>query len=336
MPDEPEHVAYVQDLVGSGKFPVAGDRFSAEELAALEDLHLQGVAEEPEYQTISSQAQEEKLERDLRRAEASEKGVGAGVAATEPPLYYALQAIPYSLGAGGTLLDRIELMRLLSALMAGLTALFTFLFVREGLPRAPWAWAVGGLGVALVPLLGFMSGAVTPEPMLYAVTAALFYCLARAFRRGLTRGQAVALGALTAVGLLTKLNFLGIAPGAILGLTVLSVRAARTQGRSAYVSLAIALAIALCPAALYVVRNLTSGAPALGFVGGAFSTVHAPLAEISYIWQLFLPRLPGMHDDFAGVFTTRQIWFDWYVGLYGWLDTTFPDWVYGSRWSPPA
>jgi 4-amino-4-deoxy-L-arabinose transferase-like glycosyltransferase len=329
VPDEPEHVAYVQALVGNGKFPVRSDGFSAEEIAALEDLRLQTVAEEPEYQTISSQAQEQKLQRDLQQAESSsEKSVGAGVAAAEPPLYYALQAIPYSLGTGGTLLDRIELMRLLSALMAGVTALFSFLFVREALARAPWAWAVGGLGVALVPLLGFMSGAVTPEPMLYAVTAALFYGLARAFRRGLTRGQAVALGALTAIGLLTKLNFLGIAPGALLGLIVLSVRAARTQGRAAYASLAIALAIALSPGALYVVRNLTSGTSALGLIPGAISTVHAPLAEMSYIWQLFLPRLPGMHDDFAGIFTTRQIWFDWYVGLYGWLDTTFPGWVY--------
>jgi hypothetical protein len=329
VPDEPEHVAYVQDLVGNGRLPASGDGFSAEEFVALEDLHLQTVAEQPQHQTISSQAQQDKLQRDLRRAESSsEKGVGAGVAASEPPLYYALQAIPYSLGAGGTLLDRIELMRLLSALMAGLTALFTFLFVREALPRTPWAWAVGGLGVALVPLLGFMSGAVTPEPMLYAVTAALFYCLARPFRRGLTRRGAMALGALTAIGLLTKLNFLGIAPGALLGLVVLSVRAARTQRRSAYVSFAIAFAIALSPGALYVVRNLTSGAPALGFIPGAFATVHAPLAEMSYIWQLFLPRLPGMHNDFAGVFTTRQIWFDWYVGLYGWLDTTFPGWAY--------
>ena len=26
--------------------------------------------------------------------------------------------------------------------------------------------------------------------------------------------------------------------------------------------------------------------------------------------------------------TSQQIWFDRYVGLYGWLDTTFPGWVY--------
>ncbi len=67
-------------------------------------------------------------------------------------------------------------MRLLSALMAGLTAFFAYLFVREALPGAPWAWAVGGLGVALAPLLGFMSGVVNPDAMLVAVSAATFYC----------------------------------------------------------------------------------------------------------------------------------------------------------------
>ena len=120
------------------------------------------------------------------------------MATSEPPLYYALQTIPYYLGSAGTLLDQLELMRLLSALMAGLTALFTFLFVRESLPTAPWAWTVGGLGAALYPLLGFASGAVTPDAMLCAVSAAIFYCLARAFRRGLTRKLAIAIGALIA------------------------------------------------------------------------------------------------------------------------------------------
>ena len=198
---------------------------------ALEDLRLQTVAEEPEYQTIASRASSASSSRISTVAESSpQKGGYAGVAASQPPLYYTLEAIPWGLGAGGTLLDRIELMRLLSALMAGLTALFTFLFVREALPRVSWAWAVGGLGVALVPLLGFMSGAVNPDSMLYAVTAALLYLLARAFRRGLTRTQAIALGALTAVGLMTKLNFVGVAPGALVGLTVLSVRARARRG----------------------------------------------------------------------------------------------------------
>ncbi|HXN37318.1 MAG TPA: DUF2142 domain-containing protein [Solirubrobacteraceae bacterium] len=330
-PDEPVHVAYVRYLAETGRLPTRTGSLSFEEAIALEGVHLQTVAKRPENQTISTQAQQETLEQDLQLGKSSpEKGGSyAGAAAAQPPLYYALQAIPYALGAGGTLLDRVELMRLLSAVMGGLTALFAFLFVREALPRVPWAWTVGGLGVALVPLLGFESGAVNPDSMLFAVTAALFYCLARAFRRGMTRGHALVLGALIAVGLLTKLNFIGIAPGALLGLALLSVREARRRGPTAYVSFALAAAIAISPVLAYALVHIASGARTLGIVSRGVATTHgSPLQELSYIWQLYLPRLPGMHDDFPGIFTARQIWFNWYVGLYGWLDTTFPAWVY--------
>jgi hypothetical protein len=339
VPDEPEHVAYVKQLAETGRLPTSAGRLSLEEQTALEDLRLQTVAQEPEYQPISSRAQQQQLERDLPPGERA-PGPGyesAGVATSQPPLYYALQAIPYSLGADGTLLDRLALMRLFSALMGGLTALFSFLFVREALPGTRWAWVLGGLGVALVPLFGFMSGAVNPDAMLFAVTAALFYCLARAFRMGLTRTRALVLGAVIATGFLTKLNFLGIAPGALLGLTLLSMRAARTVGHTAYRWLAFALAIALSPALVYIAGHLASGAPALGIVTSALNTTHgSKLVELSYIWQLYLPRLPGMHDDFAGLFTARQIWFKGYVGLYGWLDTPFPDWVYRLALIPAA
>jgi predicted membrane protein DUF2142 len=339
VPDEPEHVAYVKVLAEANRLPTQSGKFSLEEGVALEDLRLQTVAEQPENQSISSRAQQEKLERDLKRDDGPpEEGAEyAGVAASQPPLYYALEAIPYTLGRGGTLLDRIELMRLLSALMGGLTALFTFLFVREALPRVSWPWTVGGLGVALVPLLGFMSGAVNPDSMLYAVTAAVFYALARGFRRGLSRASAITLGALIAIGLMTKLNFVGIVPGALLGLVVLSVREDRTLGRAAYVSLALALAVAISPAVVYVLAHVASGAPALGIVSSAIHfTRGSPLKEISYIWQLYLPRLPGMHQDFAGIFTAKQIWFKGYVGLYGWLDTPFPGWVYELALLPAA
>jgi 4-amino-4-deoxy-L-arabinose transferase-like glycosyltransferase len=338
-PDEPEHMAYVKVLAEAHRLPTQAGGFSREETVALEDLHLQTVAEEPEHQPISSRAQAERLQHDL----AVDKGgpqpgsESAGVAASEPPLYYALQVIPYSLGAQGTLLDSVALMRVFSAVMGGLTALFTFLFVREALPRVRWAWMVGGLGVALVPLLGFMSGAVNPDSMLYAVTAALFYCLARAFRLGLTRGRAIALGSLIAIGFMTKLNFVGIAPGALVGLIVLGIRRTRTHGRAAYVSLALALAVAISPVALYIIAHVASGAATFGIVSSAIKVTRGSLmSELSYIWQLYLPRLPGMRSDFAGVFTARQIWFNGYVGLYGWLDTTFPGWVYDFALIPAA
>jgi 4-amino-4-deoxy-L-arabinose transferase-like glycosyltransferase len=338
--DEPAHFAYVQQLAETESLPDpnAGE-YSLEETVALRDLRHEQVRTRPVARTISSRAQQRTLEGDLSQPLSRRGPGGAGFASSEPPLYYALQTIPYALGSSGTILDRLELMRLLSALMGALTALFAFLFLREALPGVPWAWTVGGLGVALAPLLGFMSGAVNPDAMLFAVSAALFYCLARAFRRGLTQRLAIATGAVIAIGFLTKLNFVGLAPGAILGLILLARRQARSTGRSVYYrALAPALLIALSPGMLYGLVNVLSSRPALGIVsgeiegltGGQTSISH----ELSYIWQFFLPPLPWMHNYFVGIFTTRQIWFDGLIGRYGWGDTVFPGWVYTAALLP--
>jgi hypothetical protein len=342
-PDEPSHFAYVQLLAETGRLPSSQTAaFSPEEETVLGALDQAGVEWHPEVDTISSPAAVTQLREDLT-APLSRAGTGgAGVATSEPPGYYALETIPYYLGSSGTLLDSLELMRLLSALMAGLTAMFTYLFVREALPRAPWAWVVAGLGAALTPLVGFTSGAVTPDAMLFAVSAAIFYCLARGFRRGLTRQLAAAAGVLIAVGFLTKVNFVGIAPGVMLGLVVLGFRGLpagpdRERNRRAFGATAIAMAIAVSPVCVYALYNLIAGRPALGIVSSAINLTsgHEPLlGELSYIWQLYLPRLPGMAHDFPGLSTIRQLWFNRAVGLYGWLDTTFPPWVYSFALIP--
>jgi hypothetical protein len=331
VPDEPDHVAYVQALAETGRPPVTSARaeFSNEEIYALNDLHQGFVRFKPQFPTIASAAEQRKLQHDLDSPYPRGESVNAGVAADEPPLYYALETIPYGIGSGGDLLDRVQLMRLLSAAMAGLAALFSFLFVRELLPGAPRVWIVGGLGVALLPLLGFIAGGVNPESMLVAVSAATFYLLARAFRRGFTPRLALAIGLVTATGLLTKLNFVGLAPGVLLGLLLLSTRAAKTSRRSALIAPAIALSIASMPVLLYVLLSGSGGAAALGQISGAARGARgSALHEIEYVWQFYMPRLPGMKSYFPGILTTRQLWFNGFVGLYGWVDTVFPGWVY--------
>ncbi len=228
-------------------------------------------------------------------------------------------------------------MRLFSALFAGLTALFAYLFVREALPAEPWAWVVGGLAIALAPLLGFMSGSVNPDSMLYAVAAATFYCLARAFRRGFTIRMAVALGVVTAIGVLTKLNYSGLVPGILLGIAVLGVRAARDSRRGALQLFALAAGIGLSPGILLLVIEALGHHRLLGpFAGQTALTKGSLLAQINYIWQLYLPRIPGTVNDFPGVFTTRQFWLNGYFGLFGWRDTKFPGWVYDAALIPAA
>jgi hypothetical protein len=339
--DEPSHFAYVQQLAETASLPrSSGSAVSEEEEVALTDLHHQEVRFNPAIGTISTAGEQRRLESDLARPLARSGAGDAGVAASEPPLYYGLETIPYLLGSSGSLLDQLELMRLLSALMAAITALFAFLFLKEALPRVPWAWTVGALASALAPLLGFISGTVNPDAMLAAVCAALFYLLAAAFRRGLTVRRALAIGGLTAVGLLTKLNFVGLLPGVAVALVILAVRARRVHAREAYRALALALVVPVTPVVLYIAISLLSNHAGLGLLSsglGETTSHHGSLTgELAYIWEFFFPRLPGMPNDFPGVLPLRQIWFDRSVGVYGWLDTYFPNWVYDLALAPFA
>jgi hypothetical protein len=339
IPDEPSHFAYVQRLAETGQLPtLSNEKFPPSEYTVLNDLHYTQVRFHPERGTMSTEAEQRKLEADLAKPlERSGTEGAAGVAASEPPLYYALETIPYALASSGSTLDQAATMRLFSALLSGLTALFAFLFLREALPGARWAWTVGGLGVALMPLLGMMSGAVNPDALLFAVSTALFYCLARGFRRGITPWLAAALGAVLAIGLTAKLSFLGLVPGAVLGLLALCIAAARKSRQNALRCLALGAGIGASPVILYGLINLLSGRPIAGSFAAAItfgSKGGSLLKEIGYIWQFYLPRLPGMSHNFRGLSTTRVLWFDGLVGLYGWLDTTFPNWVYNFALVP--
>ncbi|HSZ69010.1 MAG TPA: DUF2142 domain-containing protein [Solirubrobacteraceae bacterium] len=340
LPDEPSHFAYVEHLAETGHLPSSdGEKYPPAEGVALTYLHQPEVRFSQENKPIASKAEEQTLEAWLTFPLSRSQPGDAGVAASEPPLYYALETIPYFLGSGGTVLDRLALMRLFSAVLGGLTALFAFLFVRETLPGTRWAWTIGGLGVALTPILGMMSGAVNPDALLFAVSSCLFYCLARAFRRGLTPRLAVVTGAVIATGLMTKLIFLGLAPGAIFALFALTLREARLSRRVAYRSLALALLVAAAPVGLYLLDDALSAQSTLkflstgtGFVGSAHRSIEG---AISYIWQFYLPRLPGMTPAFHGI-GGPQIWFEQVVGKYGWLDTTFPAWVLKAALAPVA
>jgi 4-amino-4-deoxy-L-arabinose transferase-like glycosyltransferase len=334
VPDEQAHFAYVEELARTHRLPSSSTQeYAPDEVTALEDLEAPRVSLQPDQQPIDSHAQQQKLASEVAGAVAtSSPGIGAaGAAASEPPLYYALETIPYELGASGGVLDQLTLMRLLSALMAGISTLFVFLFLRETLPSSPRAWTLAGLGVAFLPLLGFISGAVNPDSMLCALSAAIFYCLARAFRRGLTPRLGIAIGTLTALGFLTKLNFLGLAPGILLGLVLLTKRCAQDLGRRAGArTLAPALAIASSPVWAYALINTLSHHKPLGIASSVIAVTashHSLLGEASYIWQLYLPRLPGMHVDFADISPIRELWFNGLVGQYGFEDTFFPRWV---------
>jgi 4-amino-4-deoxy-L-arabinose transferase-like glycosyltransferase len=329
--DEPWHYEYVEYVAAHGRPPApTPPRLSPSVQVVTEDLDLGRVAGAPENGTIWSGAERGRLERDLAHVRSQDGNGGSYADVPEPPLYYALEAVPFTLARGASVLDRLALMRLLSALLTGVTVLGVFLFLREALPAHPWTWTVGALGVAFLPLFALMGGGLNPDNLLYATAAWLFLAFARIFRRGFTQRRAAAVGGLLAIGFLTKMNFVGLVPGALAGLVVAAVREEGGLRPRALRLPLLALAIAAAPAVVLMLLNVAAwDRPAFGL--GAYSTsdLHPTLSQgFAYAWEFYLPPLPGMTHVTATTFSTRDVWFEGFVGNFGWIDTRFAGWVY--------
>jgi hypothetical protein len=333
VPDEQTHVAYAQQIAEAGRPPVKrGEEELAPELAAtMLAVRFGWIGAPRRVPGLWSSLQQQQLERVLHAGLPRHGNDDAGAADPEPPFYYGLAAIPYKLATGATLLDRITLMRGLSALMAGFTALLMFLFVRECLPGRPWAWTVGGVGAAFVPLFGFVSGGVTPDALLFAVCAALFLALARAFRRGMTMRRAVGIGALLALGAVTKINFYGLVPGAAIAVVLAArmsegawnARVARLVATTAVVAV-VPFAVLMLLDALVWERTLI-----LLRTPSAIHEEHGNLAgQLSYLWQVYFPRLPGQRTAFPELSPFYFLWVEGFLGRFGWVSVTYPSWAY--------
>jgi 4-amino-4-deoxy-L-arabinose transferase-like glycosyltransferase len=340
VPDENSHFAYAQYLAETGKPPPqgSGSSYSPQEVVALTYLHFYETVGDPRGRGILTPAENRALRSALATHPSPRSGGGPSSATNQPPLYYALAAIPYWLSPSHDILGRLAVMRLLSALLAAATVLTVFLFLRELLPGSSWAPTAGALMVAFQPMVGFIAAGVQGDNLLYLASALTFLALTRAYRQGLTRRRALAIGAATAVGLLTKLTFLALVPGIALALLLVGWRAL-PEGRLRALRLTLtAVAVAAVPLLAYGLLNLTvwhrGTALAAGTVGATNSSLpHGGTVtlgqSLAYTWQLYLPRLPFMsHDYFPSGSPVVHVWFDGLVGRFGWLDYTFPGWVY--------
>jgi hypothetical protein len=348
VPDENAHYAYVQQIAERGTVPRhvrPEGRLSPAEDSTLGAIDFYEVVGEAHNLVPFSQLQQDALEV-VQWAPLATRGDGDALSATDnPPVYYAVQAIPYKL-TGGSVLDRLAVMRVVSALMGAATILLVFLFLRELLPARPWAWSAGALVAALQPLFGFMSGGVNNDDLLYLVSAGVLWSIARAFRRGLTPATGALLGAFLGVGLVSKLTLLGFVPAAALAVALLVRRGlaerrpeggdgAASGGRlrrtPALAGAAWAAGLTVAPIAIYTLLNRevwhrTTIAGGLGVSSTGTAVHHSSLAEeLSHIWQLYLPHL-----WMRAQFTYLPLWKTWFTGLVGrlgWLDYEFPLWV---------
>jgi len=335
VPDENAHYAYVAQVAERGTVPrpAREEMLSPAEEGTLEAIGFYGVIGEPHDPAPFSQRQQQAIEA-VARKQLSTRGYGDALTATNnPPLYYVLEAIPYKLAAGGTVLDRLAAMRVLSALMGAVTVLLVYLFLMELLPGRRWAWSVGALMVAFQPLFGFMSGGVNSDDLIYLMGAGVLWAVARMFRRGLTPANGAMIGVFLGLGLVTKFTLLGFIPAVALAVALGLWRAWPQQRARALRGAAWATGLTAAPVLAYLALNhlvWKRGALPGGIGSVSSGSATGPRfsfgAELSHIWQLFLPPL-GMRHQFAYV-PLQRTWFKGFIGRFGWLDYTFPEWVY--------
>ena len=193
-----------------------------------------------------------------------------------------------------------------------------------------WTWPAGALLVAFQPMFGFLSGGVNNDDLLFLTAAGVMWALARAFRHGLTPATGALLGGFLGAGLVSKLTIAAFIAPAVLALALLVLGAPGERRRSALRGALWACALTAAPIALYALLNhfvwgraaVPGGVSGTATAGRRFSFRE----EVSHIWQLFLPRL-WMTRQF-GNSPLWAVWFEGFIGRFGWLDYGFPAWVY--------
>ena len=341
-PDEAAHYAYVESLGEHHRLPYKdpsrpGGSYSAEALLAIQYTALH-VTQHPEIKlpwTRLEQSQWARANSTVRERQPDLVGGGYTAARAYSPFYYVLDLPAYLAVKGSDVFTRLGLMRLVSALLAGLTALAAFLFVRELFPTRTWAAALGGFAVAFQPMFAQMGGAVNNDILLFLMATLELYVLARIWRRGMSLAHALAAGTVLGLGVLAKPTMVAFIPVvAAVFLCVLIRDRWRPRSIASWTGAAVAPFLVL----------LTLNYAVWGASGGLGSPAESTTPErgtphlpefLSYLWQWYLPRLPFMYSEFWSrtyehvSFPLYDLFFVGFWADFGHLEIDYPGWVYG-------
>lgn len=343
-PDEVDHFAYTQSLVERGQTPDPSaasprGRWSSSEIAALNGMgfftdHQVGDSRPPWLSV-----QQDEYERGLTSLHVHrDDGGGYTTSAVHGPLYYYALAPAYLVTRHSSVFSQLTLMRLTSALIGALAALFAFLLGRELAPNRPWVGVLAGLLVAYQPMYGFISGIVNNDVGVNAAAAGLELLLVRLLCRPITVRAGVLTGAVLLALPFIKGTGMSLFPVAALVFVVALWRQHGRRQLPAWAALA-ATGVVVDVLVAHLLGDLRPSATIASASGGSSTVadnagaVSAALHNIpdylSYLWQALLPRLPFMTPHFPpGVQPGFVIFIERGWGAFGWYDVFFRHWVY--------
>jgi 4-amino-4-deoxy-L-arabinose transferase-like glycosyltransferase len=320
VPDEDAHYAYVQTIAERGRLPERGGAVTDGGKSSAQQLAERMSGFRRSYQRLEAKPEwSREVQQRLEREESAlgdagrDDGAGTNAVALNPPTFYLYASLAY-VAAGGTVLDRLYAMRLWSVPLLLAYAVAAWLLAGELARRDRLAQLCAGAIAALLPMVTFVSTGVTPDAMLLPLWGTAVWLGARGLRRGFTRGDAIALLLVTLAASAVKPIGTALVPGVLFAL---AVAAWRRRG----------LAPPSRAALTWAVLGATVVAAAAVL---AVWIPDAPTRFASYLWQFYLPELPGQ-DHFARLqqWPVRDVWFEGVTGAFGWLEIRFPGWFYG-------
>lgn len=326
QPDEPNHMARIQRMAEGGKLDSTPSRdWSSDQAAGAGAVNTLGL---PGYPTIkpSWDPQADKAYRKVADAVTAKQRRDADAptgADTNPPAYYVWGAVFYHLG--GDFLTRVWVLRLLGAVWLAVTVLGAWLLIGELAARQRVLQVAGAGFVALQPILGSISSAVSPDGMVIALSTLALWLMVRTARRPPSAANVVGLVVALALAGATKSQALALVPAGLVALLITFGRhtdARRfTRGRFGLLPAVLAGAVAVVALVALLLVAAPRIAPQL-----SLGELPSPRRFGAYLWEYYLPRpsflqpIPNLGDPRFTVTWIRQGW-----GLFGPLDASLPE-----------
>ena len=150
-------------------------------------------------------------------------------------------------------------------------------------------------------------------------------------KHGARPRDAVSLCAVTAAAVLTQPISYALVPPALLALLFGLLSRPRDRRRAGRRALLAALVACSAPVIAWIAAR-GHGNPALAQIGPGPGARVRPFnlrQFLSYVWQFYLPRLPGMTPDrVSSGLAVQDVWVRETWGTFGWLSVPMPSWVY--------
>jgi Predicted membrane protein (DUF2142) len=337
-PDEDAHFAYVQHLAETGNVPspsVGEAPISSQEHDALTYLNLfplRGVLLARPAWSPADLAYWHRIEATLPPGSRA-NGSGPNAVGQNPPLYYALMAIPYLIFSGLPLLKLIFVLRLFNALLYLTTIVLTWIIAGDLFGKVRWKQVLAAGAVALEPQLAFMSAIINADNLLIALTTAFLLSALRVVMRGPELRRVLLMSVLCAAASLTHGRGLVTVPVLAVVLVIAWIRH-RPRLRQALAQLATSCGTLAVAALLYLQFGTAAGSGVA--YGGQVTSLNSGKFSIgqfvSLVYDFYFARVPLLdslvHSRFGPAYGYKQVFIETFYGSFGWLEIKLKPHVY--------